>query len=241
VSVAWFFAWRRAGRCPDESGSRTPAKLPPSPTAVIALRGHRNYDRGWSGRRLDWQLYFPPRRHLRIGQRQPSRARWRIFAGPVFWKPSAYQLPYEEGKAWLGWQPALAITGVARRATAGRTEEARIYPRCKRRGRLRRQGARGIAPVRHQSARPDDQLSRGANPGSLKLPMRDLLGRDPVLTQFNPAQKRRLFELWSPRAGFRSTNWSAESRPIRTGSNLPGPEWRATTRAGRICRSLAAR
>jgi O-antigen ligase/Flp pilus assembly protein TadD len=198
VSVAWFFAWRRAWPLPGRIGLENARQA-----AAIANRGHRFaeaitiIDRGLEWAPLDWQLYFL-RAVTRIGQRQPVAGAVEDFRRARFLEPSAYQLPYEEGKAWLGWQPALAITAWRDALQRGAPEDARIYPR------MLSDAAAYDGRV-HEALRqfainrPGLTINylEGANPRQFEAALRDLLGRDPVLTQFTPAQKRRLFELWS--------------------------------------------
>jgi O-antigen ligase len=198
VSVVWFFAWRRALPLPGRIGIENAREA-----AAIANRGHRFaeaiaiIDRGLDWAPLDWQLYFL-RAVARIGQRQPVARAVEDFRRARFLEPSAYQLPYEEGKVWLGWQPALAITAWRDALQRGAPEHARIYPR------MLSDAAAYDARV-HEALR-EFAINRpgltinyleAANPGQFEAAMRDLLGRDPALAQFTAAQKRRLFELWS--------------------------------------------
>ena len=223
MSVAWFFAWRRALPLPGRLGIEN-ARL----AATVANRGHRFaeaiaiIDRGLEWAPLDWQLYFL-RAVARIGQRQPVARALEDFRRARFLEPSAYQLPYEEGKAWLGWQPALAITAWRDALQRGAPEHARIYPR------MLSDAAAYDARV-HEALR-EFAINRpgltinyleAANAAQFDAALRDLLGRDPALAQFTGAQKRRLFELWSRQDSLDELVREVESHPEWLEFGWPG-------------------
>ncbi len=214
MSVAWFFAWRRELPLPGRIGVENARRA-----ATVANRGHRFaeaiaiVDRGLEWAPLDWQLYFL-RAIARIGQRQPVANAVEDFRRARFLEPSAYQLPYEEGKAWLGWQPALAITAWREALQRGTPAHARIYPR------MLSDAAAYDARV-HEALR-EFAINRpgltinyleDANPTRFEAEIRDLLARDPALAQFTPAQKRRLFELWSRQDSLDELVRQVESHP----------------------------
>ena len=115
-----------------------------------------------------------------------------------FLEPNAYQLPFEEGKAWLGWQPTLAITAWREAFQRRGAEEAAIFP-------LMLADAANYDGKVHAALR-EFAINRpgltinyleAATQPQFEEELHDLLASDPELLQFTPRQKTRLFELWS--------------------------------------------
>lgn len=200
VSVAWFFSWRRALPLPGQVGLENARH-----GAVVANRGHRFAeaialtDQALVWAPLDWQLYFL-RAIARIGSRQPVAQALEDFRRARFLEPSAYQLPFEEGKAWLGWQPTLAITAWRAALQRRGADEAGIYT-------LMLAEAASRDTKVHEALR-EFALSRpelmikyleAATPSQFETALRDLRAHDPALAEFTPAQKTRLFAVWSRR------------------------------------------
>ncbi|HEY1581665.1 MAG TPA: O-antigen ligase family protein, partial [Chthoniobacterales bacterium] len=198
VSVGWFFSWRQAWPLPGWPGVENAHQA-----AIVANRGHRfaeaiaDTDRALQWAPLDWQLYFL-RAIARIGQRQPVPRIVEDFRRARFLEPSAYQLPFEEGKAWLGWQPTLAITAWREALQRQGAEEAGIY-------------ALMLTDAASYDARVHEALREFAidRPGltinyleaattpQFEAALHAVLARDPALAQFTHAQKQKLFALWS--------------------------------------------
>ncbi|HXA10562.1 MAG TPA: O-antigen ligase family protein [Chthoniobacterales bacterium] len=198
VSVAWLFSWRRALPVPGFTGVENAKE-----DAIVANRGHRFdeaiafADCGLEWAPLDWQLYFI-RATARIGARQPPARALEDFRRARFLEPSAYQLPYEEGKAWLGAQPILTLTAWREALQRQGAESARIYSR-----------------MLGDAADFDPAVLEGLRQYALDYPaltinylesvhgarfefaLHEVLARDPGLKQFSSAQKTRLFALWS--------------------------------------------
>jgi O-antigen ligase len=198
VSITWLVAWRRALPLPGYLGVENAKQA-----AAFANRGHRFAeaisftDRGLAWAPLDWQLYFI-RAVARIGLRQPPARALDDFRRARFLEPNAYQLPFEEGKAWLGWQPTLAITAWREALQRRGAERAGIYA-------LMLTDASRSDPAVHDGLR-EFALDRpgltinyleAATGPQFEAALGQLLARDPALEQFNRAQKTRLFALWS--------------------------------------------
>lgn len=200
VSAAWFFAWRRDLPAPGYVGLGNIKK-----SATMDNRGHRFEEalaatnRGLEWAPLDWQLYFL-RAFARIGLRQPPAAAVADFRRARFLEPSAYQLPYEEGKAWLGWQPTLAITAWRDALQRRGATEAGLYA-------LMLTEAQNRDSTVHRALhdyaidQPGLLLKylEDANDAQFDEALGELFARDPTLAQFNSAQKQSLFTLWSHR------------------------------------------
>ncbi|MEO7167095.1 MAG: O-antigen ligase family protein [Chthoniobacterales bacterium] len=203
VSVSWFFAWRRESPLPGRLGVENIKE-----SATIANRGHRFAeaialtDQALEWAPLDWQLYYL-RGIARIGLREPPASAVGDFRRARFLEPSAYQLPFEEGNAWLGWQPTLALTAWREALHRQGAEAAGIYALMlteagNRDGRVRA-GLRDLA-----QANPGLTIDyvESINGPRFEAALRDLFAADPTLEQFSDAQKTRLFALWSNREPF---------------------------------------
>ncbi|MEO8439778.1 MAG: O-antigen ligase family protein [Spartobacteria bacterium] len=198
VSVTWFFTWRSALLLPGRIGVENAKRA-----ATVSNRGNRFAEaearatRALAWAPLDWQLYYL-RAIARIGERQPVPEALADFRRARFLEPSAYQLPFEEGKAWLGWQPTLALTAWREALQRHGAEEAGIY-------------ALMLTAAADRDSQVHDALLNFAldRPGltinfleaahgpQFEGALRQVLGRDPALSRFSPAQKERLFALWS--------------------------------------------
>ncbi len=200
VSLAWFFGWRRGLPVPGRLGVDNAKKA-----AVVANRGYRFadaivlLDRSLEWAPLDWQLYFL-RAVARVGQRETPALALADFRRARFLEPNAYHLPFEEGKAWLGWQPTLAITAWREALQRRGAEEAGIYS-------LMLADAANYDTRVHEALREFAQNRPGLTIKLLEVATRpqfeavlhELLSADPELRQFTPGQKQRFFELWSQR------------------------------------------
>ena len=198
VSLVWFFGWRRALPLPGRVGVENAKQA-----ATVANRGHRYaeaialLDCALEWAPLDWQLYFL-RAVARIGLREPPAHALDDFRRARFLEPNAYQLPFEEGKAWLGWQPTLAITAWREALQRRGAEEAGIYA-------LMLTNAANYDRKVHEALREFavnrprltiNYLEAATGP-QFEAMLHELFEADSELRQFNPEQKRRLFEIWS--------------------------------------------
>lgn len=200
VCAAWFFGWRRALPLPGYVGVENAKQ-----GAILANRGHRFdeaialTDRGLEWAPLDWQLYFL-RAFARIGRRERPIRALEDFRRARFFEPSAYQLPFEEGKAWLGWQPTLAITAWRDALQRPGATEAGIYAKM-----LIEAKDRDAAVYQSLSecavGRPDLMLKylEDANNAQFTEALHELFRSDPTLSQFTPNQTQRFFMLWARR------------------------------------------
>lgn len=198
VSLAWFFAWRLTWPLPGRVGVANAKER-----ATIANRGHRfaeafaltNQALLWAP--LDWQLYYL-RAIARIGEKQTAPAALADFRRARFLEPSAYQLPFEEGKAWLGWQPTLAITAWREALQRQGAEQAGVFT-------LMLEEARARDSRVHDALR-DLALEKpgltikyldAANGRQFDSAIEKLLATNPALAGFSLAEKKKLFALWS--------------------------------------------
>lgn len=223
VSVTWLVAWRRDLPLPGYLGVASAKE-----SATFANRGHQFRDaislanRGLQWAPLDWKLYFI-RALARIGLRQPPVRALEDFRRARFLEPNAYQLPLEEGKAWLGSQPILAIT-------AWREALRRVGP--KREGLFSQMlsSAALYNPAVQEALRQlafDHSdltiayLERTSGP-QFETALHDLLAREPTLEHLDSEQKTKLFALWSEHGPLDELVRAVDARP----------EWRPLAWAG---------
>ncbi|MEO6970123.1 MAG: O-antigen ligase family protein [Chthoniobacterales bacterium] len=200
ASVAWLVAWRLALPLPGYVGVDNVKEA-----ATIANRGHRFEEamaltgRGLEWAPLDWQLYFL-RAFARIGLHEPLAHVLEDFRRARFLEPSAYQLPFEEGKAWLGWQPILAITAWRDALQRSGPDEPKIYSLMLTEAKSR-DATVHRALHEYAAGRPDLTLRYldDANDPQFEAALRELFARNPTLAQFTSEQKQRLFNIWSRR------------------------------------------
>jgi len=200
ASVAWLVAWRKALPLPGYVGVENVKEA-----ATIANRGHRFEEaiavteRGLEWAPLDWQLYFL-RAFARIGLRESPARVLEDFRRARFLEPSAYQLPFEEGKAWLGWQPTLAISAWRDALQRSGPLQSKVYAQMLTEAKSR-DAVVHQALHEYSAGRPDLTLNYldDANDSQFEEALRALFARDPTLVQFTPGQTQRLFTMWSHR------------------------------------------
>jgi hypothetical protein len=200
VGIGWFFAWRDELSLPGYIGVAN-AKT----SATIENRGHRYAEafaaasQGLDWAPLDWQLFFI-RGVARLGLRQPAREALADFRRARFLEPSAYELPFAEGEAWLGAQPTFALSAwheaLRRRLTDPAGLYSQMFP-------LAKEFDRGVLPGLADFASEDPRLTiiylESLGGADFTAALQKLLARDPTLAQLNATEKTRLFALWSER------------------------------------------
>ena len=224
VSLAWFFGFRGALPVPGRLGVENVKQA-----ATVANRGHRFseaislVDHGLEWAPLDWQLYFL-RAVARIGARESPALALDDFRRARFLEPDAYQLPFEEGKAWLGWQPTLAITAWREALQRRGAEEAGIYAL------MLTDAAKYDAKV-HAALREFAINRPGLTINYLEAAtQRAIRGRhcmscsQPTPNSSSSPPSRRHGSSNCGRTTIRSMNCCALSKPTRNGWNLPGRE-----------------
>ncbi len=200
IGFAWFLSWR--GQL-DFPGYLSVEKAKRS--ATIANRGHRFRealalaDRGLRSAPLDWQLYFT-RGVARLGLRQPITESLADFRRARFLEPSGYQLPFEEGKTWLGVAPNLTLTAwkeaIRRRPSDPGGLYRQMFPLAEEYDTRVLQRLGDLA-----EADPRLTITYLENIPGERFPaaIQSLLKRDPNLSQLNASEKAQLFNLWSER------------------------------------------
>ena len=214
ICGCWFFGLRNAVPLPGYVGVEN-AKA----GAVPANRGHRFdeaislTDRALEWAPLDWELYFL-RAAARIGRRDAPIRAVEDFRRARFLEPNSPQLPFEEGKIWLGWQPTLAITAwreaLQRRGATEGGLYVKMLAEAKERDTTVYESLRDSA-----MGRPDLTLNylEDANEAQFTTALGELFRNDPNLSQFTPAQTERFFLLWARRDRLNDINQAVAAHP----------------------------
>jgi O-antigen ligase len=214
VSVAWLLTWRHDLSLPGRIGIQNAKE-----SAAFANRGYRFAeavslcDRGLQWAPLDWQLYFA-RGVAEVGLRTKNAAALADFRRARFLEPSAYQLPFEEGRAWLGSQPTLALTAwrEALRRFGAQPEKlySQMFP-------IAATYDPRVGQSLSQLAGDQPSLTitylESISGAEFPAAIHELLTRDPALARFDRAQKIKLFELWASRESLDDFVRAVEARP----------------------------
>jgi len=198
LGAAWLIGWQRMLPVPGRVGVENAKK-----EILIANRGHRFADavaladRALQWAPLDWQLYYL-RAVSRIGVRQELREALADFRRARFLEPSSSQLAFEEGNAWLGWQPTLALTAWREALRRPGASEGRLFEKMLDAAvDYDTKTLDGLGEI--AADRPELTLLylKRVTPDRFERMMQRLLVGDPTLKAFAPSEKRELFALWS--------------------------------------------
>ncbi len=239
AGLAWFFAWRQERLLPGYLGVENAKSL-----ALIANRGHRYeealgyLDRGLAWAPLDWQLYFI-RARSRVGLHRPVAEALADFRRARFLEPIGWELPFEEGKAWLGTDPTSALSAwreaLRRRPENPSSLYSQMFP-------LAAEFDSRVLARLGDFATGDPGLTitwLESLPGArFAAAVADLRARDPALSEFTPAQKNRLFAIWSNREQLDDLVQAVQAHPDWAEFAWPGlARWHA--RQGDFAAALA--
>jgi tetratricopeptide (TPR) repeat protein len=198
---AWVFATRNEKALPGAVGVENEMRL-----ATSANRG-RNFtetiDRttvalGWAP--LRWQLYFL-RALGEVGARGPVTQAVDDFRRARFLEPNVYQVPFEEGNAWVSAdKPTLALTAWREALRRAGNERPEIYGRMlaiARRSNLGLlQGLEEFGMVHHDLALIYLEHSAGA---PFMAALQRFLDHDPALQTMSAEEKIIFFKHWAER------------------------------------------
>ncbi|HEY2140138.1 MAG TPA: O-antigen ligase family protein, partial [Chthoniobacterales bacterium] len=199
---AWVFATRYERPLPGAVGVEAEMRL-----ATAANQG-RNFtetiERTTQALRwapLRWQLYFL-RALGKVGARLPAPDAADDFRRARFLEPNAYEVPFQEGSAWVGAnQPALALTAwreALRRAGTQRSDVYRAMLTVASRSSPRaHQGLEEFAMTHHDLALVYLEFTGGA---PFISAVQRFLEHDPTLETMTPQEKVTLFKYWAERS-----------------------------------------
>lgn len=178
--------------------------------------------RGLTWAPLDWQLYFL-RALAQVGEKRPPADALADFRRGRFLEPISFEVPYQEGLAWLPKEPVLAITAwreALRRAGPYREE---LY------GRMLTRAAQ-FSPVVNRmleefgSTQPDLALAflERAKGEPFTSALNRLLEHDSDLDTLTGEQRVTLFDLWSEQGDLAQLNAFIERQPAQLALAWPG-------------------
>ena len=162
---------------------------------------------------LKWQLYFS-RALGKIGLKRPPADALDDFRRARFLEPNAYQVPFQEGMAWLPTHPALALTAWQEALRRAEPPRAKVYESM-------------LAMARERSPRVHENLEEiGLRHHDLALvvfehaggaqfmsALRRFLEDDPDLQRFSAEEKTRFFSLWAERGDLSELPQAIETHP----------------------------
>ena len=162
---------------------------------------------------LKWQLYFS-RALAKVGAKRPPADALDDFRRARFLEPNAYEVPYEEGIAWLVTEPSLAIT-------AWREALRRVGPqRLEMYGHMLALASQHSLPVRRGleeigMAHHDLALVylQGAAGDAFMSALHGFLEQDPNLQTLSNEEKIRFFSLWAERGDLNELPRAIETHP----------------------------
>jgi tetratricopeptide (TPR) repeat protein len=214
--ASWVFATRYEKPLPGAVGVENEMRL-----ATSANRG-RNFAEtierttralGWAP--LRWQIYFL-RALGEVGARGPAAAAVDDFRRARFLEPNVYEVPFEEGNAWVSaGQPALALTAyreALRRAENERRPElyARMLAIARQSSPRLHEGLEELGITHHDLALIFLEHSGGA---PFMSALRQFLDRDPALQTMSNEEKFTLFKHWAERGDAAELVRAVEANP----------------------------
>ena len=163
---------------------------------------------------LKWQLYFS-RALGKVGARRPVADVLDDFRRARFLEPNAYEVPYEEGVAWLATQPDLSIAAwreALRRVGVGRVEMyGHMLALASQHNPTVRRGLEEIGMVQHDLALVYLQGAAGADFTTRSSSFARARSESASLLQSK--RRVRFFSLWSERGDLNELARGVETHP----------------------------
>ncbi len=145
---------------------------------------------------LDWQLYFQ-RALGEVGANRPPAEAVDDFRRARFLEPGSFEVPYQEGLAWLMRDRLLTLTAWREALRRAGTERPELYARMlSTAGTLNPEFSRTLEEF--GDTQPDLALTylARASGENFRAALNRLLQRDPALQTLTPDQRQQLFDLW---------------------------------------------
>jgi O-antigen ligase len=214
AGIAWVVATRYEMPLPGAIGAENEMRK-----AAAASQG-RNFGEavqrttralGWAP--LTWQLYFS-RALEKIGLRRPPADALDDFRRARFLEPNAYQVPFQEGVAWLPTHPTLALTAWQEALRRARPPRAKVYESMlamahERSPRLR-QDLEEIGLGQHDLVLIVLEHLGGAQ---FMSALQRVLEDDPNLQTYSREEKIKFFSLWAERGDLNELPRAVETHP----------------------------
>ncbi len=185
---------------------------------------------------LDWQLYFQ-RAVGEIGAQRPPAEAVDDFRRARFLEPGSFEVPYQEGLAWLMRDRLLTLTAWREALRRAGTERPELYARMlSTAGTLNPEFSRTLEEF--GDTQPDLALTylARASGENFRAALNRMLQRDPALHTLTPDQRQQLFDLWMKEGDL--ARWRVTSKRIRNRSASRGAGWLDNAPAQRIFAAL---
>jgi tetratricopeptide (TPR) repeat protein len=223
AGTAWIFATRYEKGLPGAVGVEKEMRR-----AAAANRG-RNFNetierttRAIEWAPLKWQLYFS-RALGKVGANRPPSDALDDFRRARFLEPNVYEVPFQEGIAWLTTEPSLAFTAwreALRRAGPQRSE---VYGRMlalstQHNPRVHR-SLEEFGMIHHDLALIFLEHASGA---PFMSALQRFLEHDPDLRSFTPEERSAFFSTWAARGDLNALVREAELHPDWMKDAWPG-------------------
>ena len=200
IGCAWAYAGLSGVSLPGGIGADNERRLATEAnqrqdfTATIA---HANRGLAWAP--LDWRLYFL-RALGTVGANGAPGAALDDFRRARFLEPNSFEVPYQEGVAWLTRQPALAMTAWREALRRAGPERADLYDRMLSSASLSNRTFNRMLE-QFGSSQPDLALAylERVKGEPFTAAVNRLLEHDPALETLRDEERVRLFELWTER------------------------------------------
>lgn len=223
AGAAWVFATRYEKALPGGVGVEN--EMRKAAAANRGLNFGENIERTtraleWAP--LKWQLYFS-RALGKVGAKRPSSDALDDFRRARFLEPNVYEVPYQEGIAWLPTEPSLAFTAWREALRRAGPQRRDIY-----------RGMLGLAYLHslqvHRSleefgmVQHDLALIFLEQAGGVRFmpALRRFLEHDPELQTFTAEERITFFSTWAARGDLAALVREAESHPDWMKDAWPG-------------------
>jgi tetratricopeptide (TPR) repeat protein len=215
TGIAWVFATRYEKPLPGAVGVENEMRL-----ATAANQG-RNFTetiqrttQALSWAPLRWQIYFL-RALGKIGARLPVNEAADDFRRARFLEPNVYQVPFEEGNAWLSAnQPVMALTAWREALRRAGSQRAGVYRAMRMTASTSSpqayRGLEELGMLHHDLALIFLEVGSGA---PFMAALHRFLDNDPTLETMTPEEKATLFRYWADRGNAAELARAVEAHP----------------------------
>ncbi len=198
LGFAWVVAAYRQSSIPGSMGADNELRLAKAANVGRQSRetiAHANRGLKWAP--LDWQLYFL-RGLGKVGAKRPPEVALADFRRARFLEPNSFEVPYQEGLAWLTTQPGLAIAAWNESLRRAQPDRDELYGRMLTRADLRnREVKQRLVELGGREADLSLVYLERAHGNDFAAGLRLLLTNDPDLSKLTPEQRSKLFVYWS--------------------------------------------
>ena len=216
IGAAWVYAHVTQAALPGGIGADNARR------AATDANQRRNFvativhaSRGLELAPLDWQLYFL-RALGTVGANRDREKALDDFRRARFLEPNSFEVPYQEGVAWLTREPTLTMTAWREALRRAGPQRAELYARMLSSAALSNRVVNAMLEE-FGSTQPDLALAylERVSGQQFTSALNRLLEHDPTLGTLNDNQRMRLFDLWSERGDLAQLAAFIETQPAQ--------------------------